>query len=306
MENSLENLKNIKKCILTGYKLQEIPVFSSQFGPVVEYKTPLTGKVRIGLSTLIQLQKGVDPNRHPILAGICRHAMVAGEEPPIINQEFLESELQKVHFPKSAVEKSIFLLKFLFNHGDSGLGTFELNSARDYPLCFALNKKDFEDILNYMINVEGWLSATVDRNVLRSMYVKTYITKKGKEEIEKELPQIPLIGLVNQSISTGDISVDQQINHAKDLFFRKPQSLENMRSACETLSYILEPLRKEMIKYFSKKDVEVFFRLVNEFDIRHNKHHTTKLVEPVQLEWVFYTLLNSINTFVKLRSKIAN
>ena len=76
-----------------------------------------------------------------------------------------------------------------------------------------------------------------------------------------------------------------------------------MRSACETLSYILEPLREDLKNYFSQKDVSDFFQIVNTFDIRHNKYMTKNIVHIEQLEWVFYTLLNSINTFVKLKKQ---
>ena len=77
-----------------------------------------------------------------------------------------------------------------------------------------------------------------------------------------------------------------------------------MRSACESLSYVLEPLREELPKYFHKQDVSDFFNIVNNFDIRHNKDHTKKLIHPEQLEWGFYSLLNTINTYVKLKKRL--
>jgi hypothetical protein len=116
---------------------------------------------------------------------------------------------------------------------------------------------------------------------------------------------MPMVGLVNQDISTGYPDIDNQINHAKDLFFSEPPTFEKMRSACETLSYVLEPLRKDLSQYFSQKDINAFFQIVNTFDIRHNKEYTNELVTEEQLEWVFYTLLNTISTFVKLKNKNA-
>jgi hypothetical protein len=81
--------------------------------------------------------------------------------------------------------------------------------------------------------------------------------------------------------------------------------MDDKRSACETLSYVLEPLRKELEAFFSTSDVSDFFQLVNRFDVRHNKSSTINLVHEEQLEWVFYTLLNSISTFTKLKRKIS-
>ena len=78
--------------------------------------------------------------------------------------------------------------------------------------------------------------------------------------------------------------------------------MDRMRSACETLSYVLERLRTELEAYFSTKDIADFFQLVNRFDIRHNKETTKALQHPEQLEWVFYTLLNTINTYIKIKN----
>lgn len=80
--------------------------------------------------------------------------------------------------------------------------------------------------------------------------------------------------------------------------------MDDKRSACETLSFVLEPLRKDLTSFFSTGDVSDFFLLVNRFDIRHNKTSTTSLVHEEQLEWVFYTLLNTITTYTKLKRKL--
>jgi len=135
------------------------------------------------------------------------------------------------------------------------------------------------------------------------MYMRVKITAKGRREAERGLPKMPLFGLVNQEISTGDLLIDQRINHARELFFDKPQNLDKMRSACETLSYVLEPVREDLKTFFTVKDVSDFFQLVNAFDIRHNKDTTKTLIHTEQLEWVFYTLLNTLNTYYKLKSK---
>jgi len=135
------------------------------------------------------------------------------------------------------------------------------------------------------------------------LFMGVEITTWGLEEVEKQLPQIPLIGLVDQKITTGNIAVDEKINHAKDLFFQDSATLDDKRSACETLSFVLEPMRDDLNSFFSTSDVSDFFQIVNRFDIRHNKSSTINLIHEEQLEWVFYTLLNSINVFVKLKNK---
>lgn len=72
-----------------------------------------------------------------------------------------------------------------------------------------------------------------------------------------------------------------------------------MRSACEALSHLLEPFRDDCKEYFGRKDTDVFFNMVNDYDIRHNKSYTKDIQYPEKLEWFFCGLLNTINTYAK-------
>ncbi len=51
-------------------------------------------------------------------------------------------------------------------------------------------------------------------------------------------------------------------------------------------------------------DTEDFFNIVNNFDIRHNKNRVKLINNEEQLEWIFYSLLNTINTYVKMKRKV--
>lgn len=135
-------------------------------------------------------------------------------------------------------------------------------------------------------------------------YSNILLTEYGLTQGEKVSSQIPLFGLANQSIKTGDPITDKKINHARELFFREPSTMDNMRSACEALSFVLEPLRDELAPTITTADVNEFFLIINRFDVRHNKASTKSLVYPEQLEWVFYSLLNTINTYTKLKSRL--
>ena len=107
---------------------------------------------------------------------------------------------------------------------------------------------------------------------------------------------------MNQEITTGDPAVDATIRQARKAFFDNPTSFDSKRSACEALSYVLEPLREELKDKFDS-DTEAFFNIVNNFNIRHNKLSTRRINNEEQLEWVFYSLLNTINTLVKMKRK---
>lgn len=83
------------------------------------------------------------------------------------------------------------------------------------------------------------------------------------------------------------------------------QQWEQLRSACITLAAVLERYRGDLSFAFGKKDTDAFFALVNEFDIRHNHTRVKQIEHPEQLEWVYYTLLNSISTYCKLKARDA-
>ena len=105
-------------------------------------------------------------------------------------------------------------------------------------------------------------------------------------------------------VRTGDGDIDKRLGHAKELFETSPRSMERLRSAVIELAAILEPLRADLEKYFGNKDTNVFFRLVNEFDVRHNKDRTLTIEHEEQLEWLYYAFLNTINAYTKLRKRL--
>jgi hypothetical protein len=291
-------------CLLTGYQLDQPVVIDETLGPVVEYQFSPVGKVKISLPTLMEFMNNREYH-HPILAGICRNAFEHGVEPPLISRDFLDNGIKIIPYPKTFKEKVHHLLKYMYEKGGKDFKSFTFITSNDYPICFCENHDEFRKVMEHLKDryfIKCQNEKTVARGVKR--YYKVELTDGGIEEIEKDLPKIPMIGLVNQKISTGDSETDDKINHAKDLFFQEPQTLDRMRSACEALIFVLEPLRQDLKKYFITKDIEDFFQLVNNFDIRHNKAHTKAIEHPEQLEWIFYSLLNTINAYTKLKQRL--
>lgn len=289
-------------CALIGYpiKPEEIKPVT---GTTLEYETEFVGKVRISLSAYIELKDG-DYERY-IIAGICKNRSLKNEEPVLVDSNFIREGYKKLNPPTEFDEKCKHFLKYLYEFGGKDNKEFEVNSTKDFPIAFA----DPEELTRIVdqLRSDNFIDIRKTHQMARGkdsqLYLGVKLTNTGKAEVRKSLPNIPLIGLVNQAITTGDIEVDKKINHAKQLFFDDNSSLDKMRSACETLSYVLEPLREDLKLYFNQKDVSDFFQIVNTFDIRHNKETTKDIVFEEQLEWVFYTLLNTINTYVKLKQK---
>jgi hypothetical protein len=292
----------ITHCPLTGYQLSGNWSQLETTAPVFSYLFPPIGKATIALSTIYAL-RNEQKYSLPDVAGICRNCFENKEEPPLISTEFLSTGIKNVSFPKTFKEKASHLIQYMAKRGGDDYALFNFSSTIDYPLVYADGQEEFKRILKYLkeeylINIENELRVSGDR----VQYKNVTLTKSGIQEAQKHLPQMPLVSLVNQEITTGDSEVDQMINHAKKLFFTFPQTMDNMRSACESLCYVLEPLRSKLTSVFTDADVNTFFQMVNTFDIRHNKDSTKRLLYPEQLEWVFYTLLNTINTYTKLKN----
>lgn len=300
------NLSELKfdRCCITGSKFtggETKPIT----GTILEYETPFVGRVRVELSTYAEM---LDDNKlfaRDILSGISRNRTLNGEEPIVFTSEFVNGGYKSLKSPTDFEEKAFHFLRYLNSYGGKENKEFELKSGVHCMIAYA-TPDEFKRILDYLSDEQFIKIGDIKRLAGGAIfYQRVKRTSLGKDQAMKGLPKMPLFGLVSQEIKTGSLIIDKKINHARVLFFEKPESMDKMRSACETLSHILEPLREDLDSYFSVKDVSAFFQIVNTFDIRHNKDTTKTLHHHEQLEWVFYTLLNTINTYYKIRSRLA-
>jgi DNA-binding PadR family transcriptional regulator len=271
----------------------------------LEYETKYVGKVKITIPAYTELLNG-DFERF-LIAGICKHRTNEIKEPVLIDSNFIRGGYKYLNPPIDFEEKAYAFLKYIYSNGGRENHDFEFNSTKDFPLAYAA-PQEFERILDNL-EKENYISIRKKHRIggreASYLYIGVRLTKEGKKEAEKALPKLPMIGLVNHEITTGEAEIDEKIIHARKLFFDEPFTMDKMRSACETLSYVLEPLRKDLETFFKLKDVSDFFQIVNNFDIRHNKDNTKDIIYEEQLEWVFYTLLNTINTYTKLKRKLS-
>lgn len=289
-------------CPLTGIPFGDNVEFFPTENRTLKYKFQPVGVVLISEIAITVLERNPHIDRH-LLAGICRNAFENGEQPVLIKSETLRLDLTK-HFklPITKNEKAYHLLKLIYKKGGNDLGKFKFADNSDRFLTYSKDHQEFAVIIEYL-RTEHYINILSTKLALTGskIFSGVSMTRKGIDRVKESLPKIPMIGLLDQEIKTGRTEIDEQIMHARKLFFDS-ESKENKRSACETLSYVLEPLRKDLNEFFLNKDVSDFFNIVNNFDIRHNKEHTKTLEHPEQLEWVFYSLLNTINTFVKLKN----
>ena len=284
-------------CPLTG---KTVDMFQPGSKMEFHYETPLTGEV-IFSDLALRAANQLNVEEKQILAGICRNRSLRGEGPTMIDLAFL-SKLKEQEIPYGFEERARHFLQYLYDNGGKEYKEHNLNSKDDSLITYS-SPEEFNRIIKYLKS-EGWLDYGKETPTFTcTFYHGVYLTKNGIGEIEKGLPKMPLFDLVNQKISTGNPTTDATIEHARKLFFDKHSTLESKRSACETLSYVLEPLRKELETLFTG-DTESFFNIVNNFNIRHNKERTKQIQHQELLEWVFYSLLNTINTYIKMKMKL--
>lgn len=294
----------LKNCLLTGYNFGDEVEFLHSLDKSIRYKFPPVGIVNVSNYALDKIQANNPIPKPWILAGICRYAFINNSEPPIITTELLENFQDTMAYPKNFKEKLFVLIKFLYDSGAKDYKPTTLFSVQDFTLAFAEDSNEFIRLMDY--GEEHYLISC--KNKVRMSggqynYFDVLLTDEGINEIEKDKPNLPMLGLANQDINTGNPQLDIKIEHAKKLFFKDGGNLEDKRSACESLCFVLEPLREDLKTFFSVSDVNDFFKIVNNFDIRHNKEHTKRLEHEEQFEWIFYSLLNTINTYTKLKNK---
>jgi len=291
----------VKKCILTGLNLAN-PIIIESDASTIEYESKYAGKVKLTYEAFVSLKNELQLNK--VIAGINLHNYLANKEEIFIDSSFINEGYKTYQIPNTFEEKCLFTLKGLYLL----IGKENKTLEQDLIRYSALGYTEYEEFCRIIeqLYLDNYIQYSTKKPVHRRQY--TYlgvtVTKSGKKRAKEMLPNFPLINLVDNTITTGDSEIDSKINFAKDLFFKNPNTMENMRSACERLSFVLEPLRDELRNCFSSNDVSDFFNIVNRFDIRHNKDSTKNMQYPEQLEWVFYTLLNSIVTYYKLKEKM--
>lgn len=127
-------MEGISVCVLTGYRSKNIKPIRGTNPLIVEYEFRPVGRVRIAVPTFQSFLNSNDL-KHPDLAGICRNAFEDGEEPPLIDREFITTGIKALVIPGTVRDKAYHLLRFLYFHGGRDYKRFSLRLDIDYPLC---------------------------------------------------------------------------------------------------------------------------------------------------------------------------
>jgi hypothetical protein len=292
----------IENCIITKRKFDKtFEYYNDPYFNGYKYYFKPVGTVYI--SHVAEILINNNDIKVSIVAGLCRCAYELKDSPPEIDSELLNSLDSLKNIPRTFKEKYDHFLLMLFRTGGNEYKSKTIKVEDDYPLAFADDIFEFQRIIDLAISSEDieCSNKTETDQSGTIYYFDLRFTVKGLKKIDKLINNY--FSIVQPKIDSGSSETDRKINHAVSLFYQENATVEDKRSACEGLAFILEPFRKDMDKYFVDKDVNLFFHLVNEFDIRHNKEQTKKLIYEEQIEWIFQCLLNTLATYIKLRKR---
>ena len=299
---------DIDICPFTGVRLKSEEISDVPNNILkLQYQNPIIGKVIISHTDYVIIREKYLSNNPEFLnvkhiyIGIIRNHCERYNSSFEVKSNFIKEGYKEFDYPKDFKQKTYYFLNYLYNNGGNEYKSFIL-TINDYPLLYAIDLNEFKRIIEYLednlfVNYISKPVIAADSMLIR---VELRLSKIGIEEIEKELPVMPMWELIKQDVFTGDVSIDDKISHAKKLFFKSDSTIEDKRSACETLSFILEPLREKLNMVIIDSDTSDFFNIVNNFDIRHNKDSTKQLEKVEQFEWIFYSLLNTIICYYKI------
>lgn len=239
-----------------------------------------------------------------ILAGICRCAYELKEKPPVIDSIMLNSLDGLDNIPRNFNEKYTHFLTLLFKTGGNDYTPRTINVEEDYPLAFAKDTREFQRIVDfgiksYDLECSNSFSSEEQGTII---YLELNFTPEGFKKMNKVVNNY--FSFFNPRIDSGNKDIDQKISHAFKIFSQTNSTIEDKRSACEELAFILEGFRKDLSPYFTDKDINTFFQIVNDFDIRHNKDQTKRLMFEEQIDWIFAGLMNTTLTYIKIKKRI--
>ncbi|MFA7361930.1 MAG: hypothetical protein WC139_12935 [Candidatus Kapaibacterium sp.] len=253
------NIPDITICPFTGLKIDhnnsyDVPNKLLVFG----YSNKIIGKVEMPHAVYISIYNkyigefndNYNKNLY-IYIGIIRNHYVNEKTPFYVNSDFIENGYKEHYYPSNFNDKTRYFLKYLYKNGGNEGRKFKIESD-DYPLAYAKSTDEFQRIIE-KLTIQGFiklLSEPAKNMDGKLLYYSIILMPSGEEEVEKNLPVLPLLDLVKQDVFTGDSKIDNEIIHAKKLFFKTDSSFNDKRSACEALSFVLEPVRDDLKTFF--------------------------------------------------------
>ena len=297
---------NSFSCLITASSVSESDIIAEpEFGGIV-YRTKY-GILRVTHIALSMLKDFcTDRKKRNILRGYIRNRNFDRNDVIDITSEILIH----IHIPKnldSFEAKWIHLLKYIERRGGKLRKPFRLSSESDYIITFSDDSMEFQRLGEYLF-LNGYMDVSNPHSNFPRVMMDVTIKDKGMEFLHQGYKHTILNRLAS-NVFNWDEKVSPIVDKACELFFKENSSREEKRVACKSLADVIENIQKinkRLNKYFTIKDTNTFFKIVNEYEIRHNHEKIKRIEFEEQLEWVFYSLLNTLITYYKLESRLSN
>lgn len=289
--------KKTLRCPITGIESKYLGMTKNN---AYVYQNSVVGKVEVTIYAY-EMIEDLTESKKKIIAGYCRNGNYS-HDMVLITTDIVKS-IDQLDFPKGFKQQKNHLLKRIFQSGNGDeRQSKDYDCNKDFPIAYCDSPERMNRLMEALLNSDLIECVNPHSAFDNELYLEVCVTDQAEEQILFN-PDIYLTTELKRFISfTGIAKIDERIQAALDQFAK--HNIEAKKAACSILASVLEPIREDCKKYLDSKSVEDFFNIVNNFDIRHNKKTTKELIHPEQVEWVFYSLLNTINTYYKLSARL--
>ena len=294
-------------CPITSEKISETDIIKDVNFNGKIYKTKRFGTIKISKYALLNIDDFCSNySKRNILRGLLINQYVFNKSPLLITPEYLDN-IQIPNDAKSWEGKWVHLLRHIEKAGGHLRKPIILKSGHDFIITFSDDSMEFQRLGEYLF-LNGYIDVSNPHSNFPRVMMNVTIKDKGMEFLHQGYKHTVLNRLAS-NVFIWDEKVSPIVDKACELFFKENSSREEKRVACKSLADVIEniqEIKKRLNKYFTKKDTNTFFTIVNEYEIRHNHEMIKRIEFEEQLEWVFYSLLNTLITYYKLESKLSN
>lgn len=191
-------MENIQPCPICGKKSKWI--YESDKQQIISYECSVCGKFKT--LEIFLVPKAYKPEKHYILSAIVRELNEFNLPEIIFTMENIEGYLSESQLPSSLAEKFNKILLYIYHHTKVYGKFVGINVDLDYPIAFAVDSVEFNDMLDALVErrLIAKLTAIEPDNDLTDQLFNSNslfsvsLTTEGWDAVDKLRAKNPVIG----------------------------------------------------------------------------------------------------------------